>query len=138
MFGIAPFAGAPYASLAGVTIVVALTGVQATGNVGAEVATQVLSGVASSGAVGTVSVAERLIALTGVSSTGNVDSPTGGQPITGVGASGAVGNVIAIYWRLIDDSQSANWQNITDSQTVTWVLVNTDTPTTWNLFDTTP
>ena len=138
MFGISSYAESPYASLAGVTIVVALTGVQATGNVGAEVATQVLSGRQARGAVGTVSVAARVIALTGVGSTGSVAKPVGGQAITGVFASGAVGNVIAIYWRLIDDSQSANWQNITDSQTVTWVLVNTDTPTTWNLFDTKP
>ena len=125
MFGIASYSGAPYSSLADLTILVALTGVQATGNVGVEAPTQALSGVASSGAVGTVSVANRLIALSGVASSGTTQSLISTQILAGVEAGGAVGNVIAIYWKLIDDSQTPNWQNITDSQSAGWQLIET-------------
>ena len=54
MFGIASFAGAPFASLAEQTVVVALTGVQA------------------SGAVGTVTNGGISVALTGVQADGSV------------------------------------------------------------------
>jgi uncharacterized protein YdeI (BOF family) len=35
----------------------------------------------------------------------------------------STGTVIAVYWKLVDDSQTANWQNITDSQTPGWTLI---------------
>ena len=75
MFGISAFAEAPFASLAGQTVVVALTGVQA------------------SGAVGTVAVGDRSIDLTGVSATGEVGTaaPVIAVEISGVLAAGSVG-----------------------------------------------
>ena len=56
MFGIAAFAEAPFASLSGQTVVVALTGVQASGAVGTvtEVNSVALTGVVAAGAVGSV------------------------------------------------------------------------------------
>ena len=32
--------------------------------------------------------------------------------LTGVYAQGNVGNITAVYWKLIDDSETANWQLI--------------------------
>jgi hypothetical protein len=56
--------------------------------------------------------------------------------LTGVQAAGAVGDVIAIYWKLVDDSQTANWQNVNNSQTAGWALVdNSETPD-WTLVET--
>ena len=56
MFGIASFAAAPYAALGEVVVVVALSGVAATGNVGTVTSdvTVALSGVSASGNTGTV------------------------------------------------------------------------------------
>ena len=105
MFGIAAFAEAPFASLSGQTVVVALTGVQASGAVGTVVSSQVFSaaitGVAATGAVGTVG-ANCTVALTGVQ------------------AAGQVGTVGTFYWSLIDDSETPNWQLLDDSQTPNW------------------
>jgi hypothetical protein len=69
--------------------------------------------VASSAAVGSVTLAPRLLSLTGDL------------------ASGFTGDVIAVYWKLIDDSESANWQNITNSQTPTWSTVATEQTPEW-------
>ena len=51
-FGIAPFSGAPFSSLAGQTVVVSITGVQASGAVGttAAVSSKALTGVDAAGA----------------------------------------------------------------------------------------
>ena len=106
MFGISAFAESPFASLSGVTIVVALTGVVA------------------AGAVGTVTHGKE-VAITGVGSSGLIANLVGGQPLTGVQAAGSVGTLVAVYWRSIDDSQTANWQNITDSQSAGWQLIET-------------
>jgi hypothetical protein len=46
--------------------------------------------------------------------------------LTGVAANGAVGDVIAVYWKVIDDSETANWQNVSNSQTPTWTTVTTE------------
>jgi hypothetical protein len=160
MFGISPFAAAPFASLSDVTIVVALTGVQSAGNVGTvayeeqwpqtgDVAvgavgtvgvtlTIELTGVVASGLLGDIVRGDTSFELSGVAASGAVYTPTSGQPLTGVQAGGAVGNVIAVYWKLIDDSQTANWQNITDTQTTTWTLEQSELATTWQLIDTTP
>jgi hypothetical protein len=53
------------------------------------------------------------------------------KALTGVAATGAVGDVIAVYWKLIDDSQNANWQNISNSQTPTWTTVATTQTPEW-------
>jgi len=73
MFGISAYAQAPFASLGENTVVVALTGVVATGAVGTvEVAKAfALTGVEATGAVGSVTV-EITVAITGVSATGSV------------------------------------------------------------------
>ncbi len=138
MFGISSFAAAPFASLADLVIVVPLTGVGAIGSVGNDTGGQPLTFVLATGEVGSVGIADREIALTGVSSSGFTADLAGGQSLTGVQAGGAVGNVIAVYWKLIDDSQTANWQNITDTQTTTWALVESELATTWQVIDTTP
>ena len=59
-FGIAPFSGTPFASLeGGASVTVALTGVSSTGAVGSVTPsrTVALTGVGASGAVGTVNFA---------------------------------------------------------------------------------
>jgi hypothetical protein len=57
------------------------------------------------------------VGLSGIGSTGAVG--TMGTPrtfgLTGNGATGSVGNVVAVYWKLIDDKQSTVWQNINTS-----------------------
>jgi hypothetical protein len=160
MFGISPFAATPFASLSGTTIVVALTGVQGAGNAGTVAyeeqwpqtgdqatgsvgtlgltITVALTGVQASGLLGSITRGEASFSLSGVNASGAVYTPISGQPLTGVQAGGAVGNVIAIYWKLIDDSQTANWQNITDTQTTSWTLDQSELATTWQLIDTTP
>jgi hypothetical protein len=83
--------------------------------------------------VGSVS-ADRSIALTGVASSAAVGSMALGPRVlslTGNLASGYVGDVIAVYWKLIDDSETANWQNITNSQTPGWSTVSTVQTPEW-------
>jgi len=78
------------------SVVVPLGGNVAKGDVGSVTnsVTVSLSGVGSSGAVGTVTMTGR------------------GSTLTGVTAAGGVGNTPAIYWSLINDSQTSSWQNI--------------------------
>ena len=63
MFGIASFAAAPYAALGEVVVVVALSGVAATGNVGTVTSdvTVALSGVSAEGNVGTVTATPQML-----------------------------------------------------------------------------
>ncbi len=115
MFGISAFAQAPFAALGENVVVVSLTGVVASGNVGSvtENNTVALSGVVASGEVGTViyneldatsgdeavglvgTVAPALtVALTGVAASGLLGSLSGLEAaITNVTASGSVGTV---------------------------------------------
>jgi hypothetical protein len=109
----------------------------------------VLLGVEAVGRVGTVSVP-----LRGANATGAVDSITvnynfaltspaiavaiglvglGNRTfaLTGVAANGAVGDVIAVYWKPIDDSQTANWQNINDAQTAAWAAIANAQASSW-------
>jgi hypothetical protein len=67
MFGISAYAQSPYAALGENVVVVALTGVAATGNVGTVVAGKefALTGVQATGSVGTVAVSSS-VAVTGV------------------------------------------------------------------------
>jgi hypothetical protein len=90
----------------------------AVGSVGFTVGAE-LSGVSVVGSVGAVGVGDRVIALTGVS------------------ARGAAGNVIANYWKVIDDSQASSWQNVATAQTDTWALIDDSQPNTWELVDAT-
>jgi hypothetical protein len=75
-----------------------------------------------------------------VSATGEVGTVSRGPTsfdLTGVYAAGQVGDIVAIYWKLVDDSQTANWQNIDDSQTGSWVLVDNSETAGWVVVDTT-
>jgi hypothetical protein len=48
--------------------------------------------------------------------------------VTGNQAVGSVGTLIAVYWAIIDDNQTANWQNINNPQTPGWTnTVNVET-----------
>jgi hypothetical protein len=82
------------------------------------------------GAVGSVSV-ERVIALTGNASSASVGSMSKGPrtiALTGDQALGTTGTLIAVYWEIIDDNQTANWQNINNPQTPGWTdIVNVET-----------
>jgi hypothetical protein len=56
--------------------------------------------------------------------------------LSGVQAAGSVGDVIPVYWKLVDDSQTANWQNVNNSQTAGWTLVNNAETPDWTLVET--
>jgi hypothetical protein len=63
------------------------------------------------------------VAITGVAATGAVGSVGIGNRtvnLTGVQAAGQVGTVGAFYWSLIDDSETPNWVLIDDSETPNW------------------
>jgi len=66
--------------------------------------------------VGTV-VFDMTVELSGVGSTGDIGTMgvIRTHSLTGNLASGGAGNVVAVYWKLIDDSQSTIWQNINTS-----------------------
>jgi hypothetical protein len=81
--------------------------------VGSVRTSQGISGVSASGAVDSVEVAERVLALTGVA------------------AAGSVGEIIAVYWKPIDDNQDPNWQNINDAQSPGWAQVGTTQSPDW-------
>ena len=91
------------------------------GNVPADVA---VTGVAGTGAVGTVSV-EADIQVTGVSGTSAVGSVTLIQKhnisVTGVSGTSAVGSVLV--WGQIIPSQNSNFSAITPSQTPSWTNI---------------
>ena len=88
------------------------TAIGSVGTAGPEIVIE-LSGNAASGAVGTVSLGPRSFALTG-----NY-------------AQGDIGVVIAVYWQLIDDMQTANWQNIGSSQTANWGTISNTQTANW-------
>jgi hypothetical protein len=96
-----------------------------------------LTGVTASGAVGTVDYAQ-VGFLTPVTATGFVGTvgPVVTVALSGVQAAGSVGSVIAIYWRLVDDSETSNWQNVNNSQTAGWTLVNNAETPDWTLVET--
>ena len=112
MFGISAFAEAPFASLAGQTVVVAITGVEASGAVGTvgymPFATAALTGVEAVGAVGDVTE-ENNPAEDGVA---GITLATITVSISGVSARGQVGTFNEFYWTTIDDSETPNWQNV--------------------------
>jgi hypothetical protein len=85
------------------------------------------------GEVGTV-VSVLTIALTGVGATGAVDTMAVDPRVlglTGVLAVGSEGDVIAVYWKPIDDTQVPNWQNITNTQGSGWTDVNDTQVPNW-------
>jgi hypothetical protein len=99
---------------------VGLTGVDGYGYPGGVVVP--LSPLTADGFVGNV-LSEITIELTGSStfgSAGGVAVGTRAVNLTGVSARGSVGNLNAVYWRNIDDSQTASWQNINNTQPSTW------------------
>jgi hypothetical protein len=117
MFGISAFAETPFASLAGYTLSISITGVQADGAVGSvteissvglngaqaegEVGSVVigkeaaLDGAAASGQTGFVDVGDRSFAITGVSASGSIESvgPVVAPEISGVLLYGEPGGV---------------------------------------------
>lgn len=120
MFGISAFAEAPFASLAGpsVVVVVAITGVEASGAVGTVVYGFVVSasitGVQADGAVGNVTETNTPTE-DGVQAIGSVGTITVGIrsiALSGVSANGQVGTPNYFYWTTIDDSGTPNWQNV--------------------------
>lgn len=79
------------------------------------------------GEVGTV-INVRTIALTGVSAQGIAGAASVGPrvfAVTGVAARGATGDVIAVYWKPIDDTQNPNWQNVNNAQASNWQVIQT-------------
>jgi hypothetical protein len=106
-------------------VVVGLTGDEAYGYPGGIVVP--LSPLTADGFVGDV-LSEITIELTGASLSGNVGNVGIGArsfALTGVLGRGSVGNLNAVYWKNIDDSQTANWQNISNTQPSNWVEVAT-------------
>jgi hypothetical protein len=100
-------------------VIVPLNSNFATGDVGSVTVGHgpTVSGVDATAAVGTVRVGDRVLALSGVS------------------ARGAAGNVIANYWKLVDDSQYVNWQNVDSAQANTWTLVDDNQVPNWELVE---
>lgn len=96
-------------------IIAPLLYVYAQGNIGTVVQgiSIALTGVTNSGTVGNLGVAERLIGLQGTT------------------AIGVAGNIVPVYWRIIDDSQTPpdpNWILVdTPATDPLWVLINTPT-----------
>ena len=92
----------------------------------------IISGVAATSAVGSVTVHHNAqFSIDGVSATGDVGSVTitakGNISITGVEATGSLGNVFV--WSLIDDTQTKNYANINTDQSSSFAENNeTQTP----------
>jgi hypothetical protein len=125
MFGISAFAEAPFASLAGQTVVVSITGVSASGAVGTVVyvpiVTVAVTGVSAAGAVGDVAETNNPTE-NGVSAVGSVGTVVFNKivALTGVQARGQLGATDYFYWTTIDDNQTPSWQNVNNSQTPDW------------------
>jgi hypothetical protein len=45
--------------------------------------------------------------------------------LTGVFAVGRTGLIVPVYWKVIDDSQTANWAVINDAQATSWIVIGT-------------
>jgi len=73
----------------------------------------------ASGAVGTVTLAERGAALTGNQATGRVGS-------FGVFYWSLIDDNSVTNWALIDDNNATNWQNIETNQNPEWDLILTE------------
>jgi hypothetical protein len=102
--------------------------------------TVALSGVSASGSVGDVTFVQ-VAPLTGTQAAGSVGSagPNITVALSGVSATGSTGIVFPVYWKLIDDSQTADWQNISDTQNSGWVLVDDSQTANWqNVADAQP
>ena len=114
MFGISAFSQAPFSSLGEASVVIALTGVSAAGSVGtvAETNNPTEQGNQATGSVGTV-VPSRTVAINGVQAAGNVGTVGLGPrslALSGVQANGTTGTVTAVYWILVNTSQTPNWE----------------------------
>jgi hypothetical protein len=102
------------------------------GNVGVTLAVA-LTGVSAAGSVGTVTHGGAVVDITGSAATGNVEAVGHNHLIalTGVNATGSAGDVIAVYWKPIDDTQTPSWQNISNPQTPGWSDVSNEQTVTW-------
>jgi hypothetical protein len=98
----------------GVANTLGLTGNEAFGQ-----ASQVIVPVNSNQALASVGTVEPVITieLTGLSASGALGTMglIRTHSLTGNSATGSTGNVVAVYWKLIDDNQSTIWQNINTS-----------------------
>jgi hypothetical protein len=45
--------------------------------------------------------------------------------LSGVFAAGKTGLIVPVYWKVIDDSQTANWAVIDASNATTWIVTGT-------------
>jgi hypothetical protein len=51
--------------------------------------------------------------------------------VTGVFAVGRTGLIVPVYWKVIDDSQTANWVVINASTATSWGTINNSQTTDW-------
>ena len=90
----------------------ATTGDVAIGSVGSVslVISVALTSVTASGAAGVIDYAQVGFLTTDLASgaVGTVD-PVVSMALSGVQATGSVGTVTAVYWKLVDNSESSNW-----------------------------
>jgi hypothetical protein len=117
----------------------ATSGDVATGEVGTvePVISVALTSVTASGSVGTLDYSQIGFLTTDLAEglLGTV-GPVVTVALSGVQSAASVGSVIAIYWRLVDDSETSNWQNVNNSQTAGWTLVNNAETPDWTLVET--
>jgi hypothetical protein len=138
MFGLSSFAATPFASLASLNIAVTLTGVVSSGNVGTvSVAARsfALTGNSATGNVGTVSVGARTFSLTGLSSSGDAGYVLGlsSKAITGVGAVGNVSDEISSQGitgnaasGAVGTVSAVYWNTIVTTEDAGWILIKTE------------
>jgi len=120
MFGFAPFAGAAFADLGGSATYASLTGVSGTGAVGNLGLENInLSGVYGTGSVG--SVLFNIVTTASISGVSSGATSVGTMIVSrdyllaGNQATGAIGTVAAVYWKLIDTTETAGWITIDTS-----------------------
>ena len=153
MFGISSFAETPFASLAGQSSLIALTGVQADGAVGTVVFTRTaeLSGVSASGSVGTLGVLhENAIIAAGGWGTGTwgeaewgvgvgyppatsaqvgTVGPVSTQSVSGLQANGSVGTFGVIHINGLLSALALGY--VGDVSDYYWTTIDTDQTPNW-------
>jgi hypothetical protein len=82
-------------------------------------------------------LATQVFELTGDAAAGTVGSVGRSVSIalSGVSARGSAGSVTAIYWKLIDDLQTANWALVDSAETAGWTVISNDVSAGWQLID---
>jgi len=91
-----------------------------------------------SGAVATPTyeVAPSLASVVGSGVASGIGSYTAQYLLVGVYANGRLGDVVAVYWKPIDNAQSANWTLIGSAQAPTWTVVDNAQGGGWTLINT--